>query len=43
MSQNPIIRFEIYVQDMDRARKFYEGVLQISLAPLAAPGDELAM
>ena len=39
--QNPISWFEIYVDDLARARKFYEHVFQISLQPLesAAPDD----
>ena len=41
MSGNPINWFEIYVQDMDRAKTFYEGVLQIQLVPLG--GGELEM
>ena len=28
MNPNPVRWFEIYVQDMDRARKFYETVFQ---------------
>ena len=31
MNTNPIGWFEIYVQDMDRATKFYEEVLQVKL------------
>lgn len=40
---NPIIWFEIYVQDMARARKFYEAVLGYTLQPLVSPmpGAEL--
>ena len=41
MAKNPINWFEIYVQDMDRAKDFYEGVLQIELSPLG--GSDLAM
>ena len=38
MAQNPISWFEIYVQDMPRAKAFYEAVLQVTLTPLnAAP------
>jgi predicted enzyme related to lactoylglutathione lyase len=40
MKANPVVWFEIYVQDMARASRFYESVLQIKLAPLQAPeGD----
>ncbi|MBT8147132.1 MAG: VOC family protein [Gammaproteobacteria bacterium] len=41
MANNPINWFEIYVQDMSRAKAFYEGVLQIELSPLE--GSELEM
>ena len=40
-SQNPVGWFEIYVQDMDRARKFYEAVFQTTLQPL--PVQDLEM
>lgn len=36
--RNPIGWFEIYVDDMARARKFYEAVLKVKLEPLASPG-----
>lgn len=39
MQRNPVGWFEIYVQDMTRARKFYEAVLDVELTPLAAPSD----
>ena len=31
---NPVGWFEIYVQDLDRAQKFYEEVLNINLSPI---------
>jgi predicted enzyme related to lactoylglutathione lyase len=34
MQGNPVCWFEIYVQDMPRARAFYEGVLGTTLAKL---------
>jgi hypothetical protein len=37
MQRNPVGWFEIYVQDMARARKFYESVLDVDLSPLNAP------
>ena len=40
---NPISWFEIYVQDMARAKRFYEAVLQVAFKPLSAPGAELEM
>lgn len=42
---NSVNWFEIYVQDMARARAFYEAVLGIVLEPLKSPdaGDPLEM
>ena len=42
---NPVVWFEIYVQDLERARRFYEAVLDVKLEPLASPdaGDGLQM
>ena len=37
MKPNPVVWFEIYVQDMSRAQAFYEAVFQCRLAPLGAP------
>lgn len=34
---NPVTWFEIYVDDMARAKSFYETVLNITLSPLPAP------
>lgn len=42
--RNPVGWFEIYVQDMTRAKAFYEQVLQVPLQPLPNPGgDEMEM
>ncbi len=41
METNPVGWFEIYVQDMDRAKKFYESVFQIKLERLNNPELEL--
>jgi predicted enzyme related to lactoylglutathione lyase len=38
MERNPVGWFEIYVQEMDRAKQFYETVLGITLSKLNA-GD----
>jgi hypothetical protein len=38
---NPVGWFEIYVQDMERARKFYETVLAVKLEKLGAPDLEM--
>lgn len=40
MANNPVGWFEIYVQDMARAKRFYEAVFQVTLDKLNAPGDE---
>lgn len=39
MKINPVVWFEIYVEDMDRAKKFYEEVLQLKLEKLSDPTD----
>jgi len=41
MAGNPVVWFEIYVQDMERAKKFYETVLQVKLQPLPSPELEM--
>jgi uncharacterized protein len=41
MANNSVDWFEIYVQDMDRARAFYESVLAIRLERLESPGIEM--
>ncbi len=38
---NPVGWFEIYVQDMQRAKSFYESVLQTKLQRLNSPGIEM--
>ena len=35
--KNPIVWFDIYVNDIDRAKKFYETVLGVSLDKLVDP------
>jgi predicted enzyme related to lactoylglutathione lyase len=40
MSSNPVSWFEIYVQDIDRAKKFYESVFELELQKLNAPLPE---
>lgn len=37
MQHNPVGWFEIYVQDMPRARAFYEGMLGSALTPMQNP------
>jgi len=41
MANNPVGWFEIYVQDMERAKRFYESVFQIKLRRLDSPGLEM--
>lgn len=41
MRTNPVCWFEIYVQDMPRAKAFYEGVLGVALEKLDSPGLEM--
>lgn len=36
-TMNPVCWFEIYVDDMSRAQKFYEAVLQVTLQELPSP------
>ncbi|MEW5757312.1 MAG: VOC family protein [Pseudomonadota bacterium] len=43
MKNNPVIWFEIYVQDMKRAKAFYESVLNVRLTKLEAPTPGLEM
>lgn len=42
MKPNPVVWFEIYVSDMERAKRFYETVFQTKLEPLPA-GPEIEM
>lgn len=41
MNGNPVGWFEIYVQDMDRAKTFYESVFQVELQRLPVDGLEM--
>lgn len=40
-TRNPVGWFEIYVRDMDRARRFYEAVFQCTLERLNSPVIEM--
>lgn len=40
-NENPVRWFEIYVQDMARARAFYQSVLGAELQKLESPGVEM--
>jgi predicted enzyme related to lactoylglutathione lyase len=39
--RNPVGWFEIYVQDMDRAKTFYEKTLEVTLEKLESPDIEM--
>jgi hypothetical protein len=41
MKNNPVNWFEIYVQDMQRAKTFYETVFQVGLTRLTHPDIEM--
>jgi len=41
MNENPVRWFEIYVQDMARAKTFYEAVLGAEMEALSSPGVEM--
>ena len=43
MKSNPIAWFEIYVQDIDRAKRFYESVFQVTLQKLNAPFEGIEL
>ncbi len=41
MKSNPVVWFEIYVQDMARAKTFYESVFDVQLEKLNSPIVEM--
>jgi hypothetical protein len=41
--RNPVGWFEIYVSDMERARKFYEDTLEVALQKLEGSGVDIEM
>ena len=43
MKSNTVVWFEIYVQDMERAKRFYEAVLAVKLEKMPAPTPEMNM
>jgi predicted enzyme related to lactoylglutathione lyase len=43
MKPNPIVWFEIYVKDMERAKRFYESVFETKLEKLNSPLPGLEM
>lgn len=40
-TSNPVVWFEIYVDDINRARKFYETVLNLSMQDLPDPNNSV--
>jgi predicted enzyme related to lactoylglutathione lyase len=42
MPRNPVGWFEIYVQDMERAKAFYESVLGVDLEEMKDPGPGIS-
>ena len=43
MKSNSVVWFEIYVQDMERAKTFYEAVLEVKLEKMNAPTEDMDM
>ncbi len=43
MNSNPVAWFEIYVQDVHRAKRFYESVFQVELEKLNAPFEGIEL
>jgi uncharacterized protein len=43
MKPNPITWCEIYVQDMARAKRFYESVFEVALEKIESPDPDLEM
>lgn len=43
MINNPVVHFEIYVEDMNRAKTFYEAVFQTKLEQMPNPNPETEM
>ncbi|MER2526331.1 MAG: VOC family protein [Candidatus Competibacter denitrificans] len=41
MQNNPVVWFEIYVQDMSRAKAFYESVFAVQLQNMESPESEM--
>lgn len=43
MVANPVVHFEIYVENMQRAKAFYEAVLGITLENMQSPVPEMGL
>ena len=42
MKSNPVVWFEIYVENMERARAFYEATLDVTLDMMPPPTEEMS-
>ena len=42
MKSNPVVWFEIYVENMARAKAFYEATLEVKLELMPAPTEEMS-
>lgn len=44
-ARNPVVWFEIYADDLKRAKKFYEAILKVELSKMPIPetGEEMEM
>ena len=43
MRPNPVVWFEIYVKDLQRAKRFYETVFRVELEKLDTPAPDIEM
>lgn len=43
MQPNPVVWFEIYVNDLERAKRFYEAVFEVKLEKLDTPAPDIEM
>lgn len=43
MKGNPVVHFEIYAQDIERAKKFYENTFEITLEKVPSPIPDVEM
>lgn len=43
MKPNPVVWFEIYVNDLERAKRFYETVFEVKLEKLDTPAPDIEM
>ena len=42
MKNNPVVWFEVYVENMERARTFYEATLEVTLEMMPPPTDAMS-